>query len=196
MMNSQVNLPAYNPIGAAVMPDATAAPVWNMTLDRAAEYCVMYWSDCGPGGPAYIDNLYEMTLCAVDMSWEDVCRSIRRALEKIPGLGLTFATANEKALVMFALYRNEVQSRGGEWNRPFPHSPNTTSLSLIRTSSCCELWPEPSEHRRSNTLLTVAKGEVVAVGSSELKRDKLARKDFTGLFNRDQKEGEDLHVFF
>ena len=102
----------------AAAPDSSSYN-WNLELDRATHYCVLYWTDRVPGGPIYNENLYIMTVEAVPLSWNEVHQAIRRSLESLPGMEYTFTQANEKALEYFRLYRTETINRGGDWNKPF-----------------------------------------------------------------------------
>ena len=124
------------------LPSALAASIWNVSLDKATQYCVMYWSDKIPGCSLYIDNLYEMTVQAASLTWQDVAQSIRRAVERIPGLELTFTKTNDKALEYFRLYRAETMNRGGDWNIPFLRDPSASpqTIQLERIPLQTDIW--------------------------------------------------------
>jgi len=89
------------------VPDVLQGTKWNIDLDKASAYCVLYWTDAVSFGPEYIDSLLDMSMLSVDLSWEEVCLSIRKGIEKLPTPGLTLTKMNEKAQELFRMYRSE-----------------------------------------------------------------------------------------
>lgn len=120
------------------IPEAEGAVWWNVALDKVVDRCTLYWLNKAPGGPAYLESLHEMTVQCVELNWEDVRQSIRLTLEKLPDNERTYAQAQAEAEELFRIYRSEAIVRGGDWNRPFPKTQESTPVNT-------EVVPSPSE---------------------------------------------------